>query len=182
MMNIEPRRLALAAAALLAVGISAAPAQAGLLGETISVSYNFPDFGTDYGDFSASPPSFVVGAGIESIAVLDGGQFSIDFDDTSLTVTMIDDFGFVPTAFNGPVFTLLDGVFGGVASVSGVPVSRVLNTGPQLGIDWGGLFLEPGSQVVVTFGAVPEPASWALMIVGFGLTGATLRRRQRAFA
>ena len=26
-------------------------------------------------------------------------------------------------------------------------------------------------------GGVPEPASWALMIVGFGLTGAALRRR-----
>ena len=25
--------------------------------------------------------------------------------------------------------------------------------------------------------AVPEPATWAFMIVGFGLTGATLRRR-----
>jgi|GEM_PF-1456237 len=30
--------------------------------------------------------------------------------------------------------------------------------------------------------AVPEPATWALMIMGFGLTGATLRRRQRALA
>lgn len=28
--------------------------------------------------------------------------------------------------------------------------------------------------------AVPEPASWALMLVGFGLTGATLRRRRIA--
>jgi hypothetical protein len=28
--------------------------------------------------------------------------------------------------------------------------------------------------------AVPEPASWALMIVGFGLTGAALRRRHAA--
>ena len=27
-------------------------------------------------------------------------------------------------------------------------------------------------------GAVPEPASWALMILGFGLTGAALRRRR----
>ena len=26
--------------------------------------------------------------------------------------------------------------------------------------------------------AVPEPASWALMIAGFGLTGAALRRRR----
>ena len=26
--------------------------------------------------------------------------------------------------------------------------------------------------------AVPEPASWALLIMGFGLTGATMRRRR----
>jgi len=30
----------------------------------------------------------------------------------------------------------------------------------------------------VTGGAVPEPASWALMIAGFGMTGAMLRRRR----
>jgi len=29
----------------------------------------------------------------------------------------------------------------------------------------------------VTRNGVPEPASWALMIAGFGLAGATLRRR-----
>ena len=28
-------------------------------------------------------------------------------------------------------------------------------------------------------GAVPEPAAWGLMIVGFGLTGAAMRRRQQ---
>ncbi len=31
-------------------------------------------------------------------------------------------------------------------------------------------------------GGVPEPASWALLIMGFGLTGATMRRRRRAGA
>ena len=31
-------------------------------------------------------------------------------------------------------------------------------------------------------GAVPEPASWALMIAGFGLAGGTLRRSRRAAA
>ncbi|MBO9669954.1 MAG: PEP-CTERM sorting domain-containing protein [Sphingobium sp.] len=29
-------------------------------------------------------------------------------------------------------------------------------------------------------GAVPEPASWALMIAGFGVVGAGLRRRKLA--
>ena len=31
-------------------------------------------------------------------------------------------------------------------------------------------------------GGVPEPATWAMMIAGFGLAGATLRRRRGAFA
>ena len=31
-------------------------------------------------------------------------------------------------------------------------------------------------------GAVPEPASWAMMIAGFGLVGAVMRRRQSALA
>ena len=35
--------------------------------------------------------------------------------------------------------------------------------------------------VVDLRGAVPEPATWALMIAGFGAVGASLRRR-RAFA
>lgn len=34
------------------------------------------------------------------------------------------------------------------------------------------------STVGVTSGAVPEPASWAMMIAGFGLAGTTMRRRQ----
>lgn len=33
-----------------------------------------------------------------------------------------------------------------------------------------------------TPGAIPEPATWAMMILGFGLAGATLRRRREALA
>lgn len=32
---------------------------------------------------------------------------------------------------------------------------------------------------ILTLSGVPEPSSWGLMIVGFGLTGAALRRRAR---
>lgn len=34
-----------------------------------------------------------------------------------------------------------------------------------------------GGSVIDTGGGVPEPTAWALMIMGFGLTGAMLRRR-----
>lgn len=36
--------------------------------------------------------------------------------------------------------------------------------------------------LAVTTGAIPEPASWAMLITGFGLVGATLRRRRIAIA
>jgi hypothetical protein len=34
----------------------------------------------------------------------------------------------------------------------------------------------------VTYGAVPEPESWALLIAGAGLAGAALRRNRRQAA
>lgn len=36
-----------------------------------------------------------------------------------------------------------------------------------------------GLRNIAVAGAVPEPASWAMMIVGFGIMGATLRRRPK---
>ena len=34
----------------------------------------------------------------------------------------------------------------------------------------------------LTIAAVPEPTSWAMLIAGFGLTGAAMRRRRTALA
>lgn len=36
-----------------------------------------------------------------------------------------------------------------------------------------------GNVIGLTAGAVPEPASWAMLIIGFGLVGVTMRRRTR---
>ncbi len=41
---------------------------------------------------------------------------------------------------------------------------------------------EPGVNYAFRINAVPEPATWALMITGFGLVGATLRRRRTVAA
>lgn len=49
-------------------------------------------------------------------------------------------------------------------------------------LPWPGQSPEMYSPSVISYtagtGGVPEPASWALMIAGFGLAGATLRRRR----
>jgi hypothetical protein len=44
----------------------------------------------------------------------------------------------------------------------------------------GGGFENDNHTVGIIAGAVPEPASWALMIAGFGLVGAAMRRRRMA--
>jgi PEP-CTERM motif len=44
------------------------------------------------------------------------------------------------------------------------------------------LLYHPQRQSQVYLAPVPEPATWAMLIVGFGLTGATLRMRRRATA
>lgn len=53
---------------------------------------------------------------------------------------------------------------------SGPPLTRIQNS-----VDWNG-------TVTVTYGytaAVPEPATWAMLILGFGATGSVLRRTRR---
>lgn len=72
----------------------------------------------------------------------------------------------------GPVhfdlgYTLRASWFG---AFSGPPLTRIQNS-----VDWNG-------TVTVTYGytaAVPEPATWALLILGFGATGSVLRRTRR---
>ncbi len=40
----------------------------------------------------------------------------------------------------------------------------------------------PGGEIRGQFAAVPEPGTWAMMIIGFGLAGGTLRRQRRRIA
>ena len=47
-------------------------------------------------------------------------------------------------------------------------------------VNYDGIYYNDSTGVNYTLTSVPEPASWALMIVGFGMVGAAARRRGRA--
>lgn len=86
---------------------------------------------------------------------------------------------------DGYLFAGTDGVFrtNGIALFDVMPFFGI-GLGPRQGDLYGGFFSEVGVQngtiiftpVAATSG-VPEPATWALMLLGFGALGCSLRRR-----
>lgn len=77
-----------------------------------------------------------------------------------------NNFGFDISGGTGAAFVSENNQFGTVSLVTGQ--ATLLGT------------IGAGNLVDITAGAVPEPASWALMIGGFGLVGAAMRRRSPA--
>jgi len=77
---------------------------------------------------------------------------------------------------NGVSYALIDGPNGQSVSLGGIPiVNGVLNTIQVIGTVTGsGLYT---GTATFTAAAIPEPASWALMIGGFAVMGAAFRRR-----
>jgi hypothetical protein len=77
---------------------------------------------------------------------------------------------------NGIPFTVPTTGSGQAAAVGGIPiVAGVLNKVEVTGFTVGA----NGFSGTATFSeaAVPEPAKWAMMVIGFGLIGAMMRRR-----
>lgn len=181
------KSFALAAIATLAFST---PAFAALDGTSATVGYYFPDLGTVYGGGNPSVSPFVIGAGVESVIDVEGVTFiSVDFTDLGLSLTFNTVLG-QPTwnnsAFNGLVFT--GSGFSGLTSatllgsstfgVGDFTQSDITLVGDQLQLNWAGVPYSDGLRLDISFAqAVPEPATWAMFILGFGAIGATLRRR-----
>jgi len=66
----------------------------------------------------------------------------------------------------------------GDSSLGGFMFANWTNS-PNLINEYANGILNPDSYTISAVGAVPEPATWALMIVGFGAIGSAMRRRQR---
>ena len=60
--------------------------------------------------------------------------------------------------------------------------ANILHTSNEYQNTGGGRAVTGGRVVLDVPSAVPEPATWAMMITGFGLAGAALRRRGRKVA
>lgn len=174
-----------AAAVLFASMFSPVAYGSTLIGDTVNADYYYPTFGADCcSDVSFSPSSFTVGSGPETTLTFGTTPITFNFGASSLTIV----FGAPsttprsdpPGAFNGPSFTDATGAnFGTIASITG-PLGTVTDTGSVLSINWAGVSFAEGQTAVITFAnGVPEPSTWAMMILGFvGIGFMAYRRKQ----
>jgi hypothetical protein len=139
--------------------------------------------GSYFLDLSGFGAESLDGAVSQTISTVAGATYSFSMDVASFNN------GTVFASVGGNLLTLSSGAAFSVAGTSWTPLSGAftgdaLNSAPVLKIGNG----SPGSQIdfvdnisiVQTSGgnAIPEPAGWAMMILGFGGVGATLRRRR----
>jgi hypothetical protein len=124
---------------------------------------------------------------------LDSLQFQYSLDATSAANgTWID---FDPLSFASIVNSGSQGALDGNAAANRTEISNIIDglsigAGQVFGIRWvdadssgsdDGMAIDDLSMTLTTTaapGAVPEPASWAMMLGGFGLIGGALRRRR----
>lgn len=155
------------------------------------------DFTLSAADPSTTINLFNLYTNASSVSLFDllARPITIDFDFTA------------PSSFGGDIHGITDGFIQLVGRVNEEGV-LVWGDGGETSFDFGnggvlsvqlndatfndgrGLHLAPGAANGATISAtfdwtdpsagVPEPASWALMITGFGLAGAALRRRPTA--
>ena len=134
---------------------------------------------------------FQAAGGASSLTLNIAAPYTWEFgDNTSLTYTLYDaspaiDSFQTYTGATGIYDDLGTGTVYGSATYSSTPgvVSIVLN---QAAIDAYNAAGDGGQAFAIggalSAGAVPEPASWAMLIAGFGLVGAAARRRTAVLA
>lgn len=159
----------------------------GFDGITFEATYNFPDIDTVYPFASFTPSNFTVGDGSETLGNIEDVTFlDVNFSEFVLTIdftTVLTDPRFNSTSFNGPVFTTLSDLditsvtVDSATTLVGFDASRVLISDNRIALNFAGLDYDDGDFLSLNFAFVPEPASWALMIAGFGLVGFAMRRR-----
>lgn len=178
-------RKLLAASAFAAVAVASTPASA-----LVNVAFTYSEAGSPVatGTFGyADGLSGVLGYGdLTSFSVTAGGVTYNLADVLPLT-------DYVYFAYDTSANTFITAADScGFAGCGYTPSLSAINSSGSFGFFFTGApgsfteystaFGSPFDTLTLSTGAVPEPASWAMMIAGFGLVGAALRRRALAAA
>ena len=179
-----------------AMALASGAAQANIMGDIISASYDYPHIGQPYvtagggtPDFAYSNPTFQVTGGVNTTFGFGGSDntvASVQFTDNSLFITFLSENVWTADPYNGPVFTALTGYdFGFVTNVisplhcSPCIPPTAFSLGNSLYVNWQGWGNIVGDVLEVDFmdGAYtgfpnpPLPSPVPGPIVGSGLPG-----------
>ena len=172
--------LALVASAL---AFAASPAQAV---QTMTVTGVSGNFGNDGVGLAGSPTAPFSNTFTFGTAVVNGlNTFTANLTGLSLANATLStsalggsNIDFTSALFNGVAFTLSPTgtfEFGSVGPVTLLAVNTLTVNGFNTG---DGAFA--GTLTFAAVPSVPEPATWGMMLLGFGVMGVSLRRRRRS--
>ena len=141
--------------------------------------------------FAATTISFDGRAGTFGNADVGGGIFNDTFTFnlasmgmlgatiSSIAIDAASDIDFTSVTFNGIEFTNVASDGYEFRALRSAPALAGMQTLTVSGTSGGNAAYSGTLAFAAATAAVPEPATWALMIGGFGIAGGALRRRQR---
>ena len=130
------------------------------LGSAVSLDYSF--FGTAVSDATVNVTNLLTGGSASFSAALFGSP------NTSNAIQGSQQLG----------FGFLNGSFGGL--FGNINFDSSVNSTYRINLTGGGQSLTAFAQLGAGgVAGVPEPATWAMMLIGFGAMGVSLRRRRR---
>lgn len=167
-----------------ALGASPAAAQADFTGANLNFAYVYP---TSLNVYTSG--GYVIGSDVEIINVAGDRRITLDVSSNSLLVNFDRAGVWSDFPFNG---WILSDKINNLNDITGVTINSATNwsafdqshisfTANSISVNWAGLAFDPTTTLLldVTFAsAVPEPAAWATMLLGFGAIGYAMRRRR----
>lgn len=190
--SVVPDRIDTLAGALQSVGsLAFVPAGFAGAGTLKLVSYNTGNFadatltpdGSGTFNVSVGPTLLTLSGAPEGIAYVKGSNTGFGVDSLLVSEYGAGKVGAYDLDANGnPILSTRRDFLTGLSGAEGATIDPL--TGDFIFSTFGGgnsLYVISGFQAPVT-GVVPEPATWAMMIIGFGAAGSMIRRRKAVIA